>query len=315
MNRIASAVLVLAAALIVITWSFQDRAQARSAPNPAPAPEVVSAQDQPTEKAWLGIGIADLNQKVAERLGITQQQGVVVTNIVPDSPAAKTDLKQKDIITSVNGVTVSTAKAVLDEVGKAKPGDKVSLGILRGGQNLTIDVTAGSRPAARAKAQALPQIPKLKELEGVPPQELFNHFLGLELNILDKNNQPATVRVIPGTVASTGSNTISVTPNGSSTAQSLNVTGDTQIYIGLRKGKLEDVKAGDKVMVLANKDSSDARGIFDLKTASISGLSGGLFPGLMMPGIGQGFRLPEGFFFPKRQPQPEAPKAPAGTRA
>lgn len=314
MNRIASAVLVLAAALIVITWSFQDRAQAKDTPNPAPAPEVTGAQDQPTEKAWLGIGIADLNQKIAERLGITQQQGVVITNIVPDSPASKTDLKQKDIITSVNGVAVSIVKAVLDEVGKAKPGDKVTLGILRNGQSLTIDVTAGTRPAAQPRLHALPQIPYLKELEGVPPQELFNHFLGLELNILDKNNQPATVRVVPGTVASTGTNSVSVTPNGSSTAQSFSVTGNTQIYVGLRKSKLEDIKAGDKVVVLVNKDSSDARGIFDLKTGSIAGF-GGLFPGLMMPGIGQGFRLPEGFFFPKRQPQPEAPKAPAGTRA
>jgi len=314
MNRIASAVLLVAAALIVFTWVYQGQVQAKSVPSPLPEPEVARDEEQPKDGAWLGIVISNITPKVAERLGLGQQQGVVIINVAPDSPAAKADLKPKDILTSVNGVAVSTAKAAVEEVRKAKPGDTVSLGILRDGQSLTINVTAGSRPAVQPKPPVPLQFPKLKELEGVPPQELFNHFLGLELNILDKNNQPATVRLVPGTVTSVGTNALSITPNGSSTPQTFNVTGDTQIYIGLKKGKLEDIKAGDKVVILASKGSSDARGIFDLRAASLGSLGRGLLPGLMVPGLGRGFHLPQGFFFPQRQPQPEPTKTSGGSR-
>ena len=73
--------------------------------------------------------------------GKQERGGVVVKNITPDSPAKSTDLKPGDRVTSVGGNRIDSRldleRALLDY----RAGDNVSVGVLRGGERLSVNLT------------------------------------------------------------------------------------------------------------------------------------------------------------------------------
>jgi serine protease Do len=99
-------------------------------------------------RSWLGIGIETLADFPAYRdLVKGVHEGVVVTTILPNGPAAKSDLHTSDIITSVDGKTVVSSQQLKDEVRSKKIGQDVSLTVYRmngrSGHSLTVLVKAG----------------------------------------------------------------------------------------------------------------------------------------------------------------------------
>src|SRR2546422_1110345 len=67
--------------------------------------------DGKVTRAWLGVGIRSLGDYTEFKDTLKDvQDGVVVSKILPDGPAAKSDLKPADIITAVDGKRVSTAQ-------------------------------------------------------------------------------------------------------------------------------------------------------------------------------------------------------------
>jgi photosystem II stability/assembly factor-like uncharacterized protein len=73
-------------------------------------------------------------------------QGAKLTQITPDSPAAKAGLKEGDVIKTVNKNAVATFVQLTEQITKHKPDDKLMLGVSRGNDMLEITVTLGSRP-------------------------------------------------------------------------------------------------------------------------------------------------------------------------
>ena len=57
-------------------------------------------------RGWLGVGIQDLSEEVAEYYGIKGKVGVLVTEVFPNDPADEAGIAAKDIILKVNGVIV-----------------------------------------------------------------------------------------------------------------------------------------------------------------------------------------------------------------
>src|SRR5262249_39835155 len=72
-----------------------------------------------------------------------KQGGAVITGVSENSPAQKAGLKAKDLVTAVNKVEVKASTAFSRQVRKTKPGDKITLAILRDGKPQTIEVTLG----------------------------------------------------------------------------------------------------------------------------------------------------------------------------
>jgi putative serine protease PepD len=129
---------------------------------------VIGINDQiPAETtANAGIGFAvpiNSSKKVAQTLiaGGTVQHayigveirtapsgGVTIASVVPGTPAASAGLKAGDVITAWNGRSITNADALTAQVTSAKPGDKVTLTIRRGGSTKQITVTLGVQPAS-----------------------------------------------------------------------------------------------------------------------------------------------------------------------
>ena len=104
------------------------------------------------ERGTLGVDAQDLNPRVAAALGIKASKGALITNVMPDSPAAKAGLKPGDLVTGVNGKAITDAQDLRNAQGLAPVGSTLALAIDRGGKPLRIDakLTAASTQASGA---------------------------------------------------------------------------------------------------------------------------------------------------------------------
>jgi S1-C subfamily serine protease len=92
---------------------------------------------------YLGIGYVPLSPAIAAQLGIEQTQGIVLGQVVSGSPADQAGLQAKDVITAVDGQQLVGESDFAQIVGRHEPGDTITLTVLRGGQELSIDLTLG----------------------------------------------------------------------------------------------------------------------------------------------------------------------------
>ncbi len=79
-------------------------------------------------KGWLGVVIEDLSPAVLVALGV--ENGVVVSEVVPDSPAAKAGLKTGDVIVQVAGERIFSSNGLRQVVAR-RPGQVVEIVIVR----------------------------------------------------------------------------------------------------------------------------------------------------------------------------------------
>ena len=98
-------------------------------------------------RAYLGVGIRALNEDTEYRDLITNiTSGVMVTGIVLDGPAAKSDLKLGDVITAVEGRSVASVQQLKNEVRSKKLGEAVTLDVHRFGKNLKLKIKPEAWP-------------------------------------------------------------------------------------------------------------------------------------------------------------------------
>lgn len=95
-------------------------------------------------RGFVGITMGDLKDwspDTLKSLGLSEsQQGAIVSQVVPDSPASKAGLKPYDVIVSVNGSPIQKASQLKSRVTFTKPGDTLDIGIIRDGKNQNIKI-------------------------------------------------------------------------------------------------------------------------------------------------------------------------------
>ena len=131
-------------------------------------------------RPWLGIRIETLGDDPTIRdmfRGV--EKGVVVRTIEADAPAYKSELRPFDVITQVDGNTVTTDTELQHAILKKKIGQSVKLTVWRKGQTLSIPITTGELPneISRASNQPAPQ--------NAPPEQESGKF-GLQVQELSK---------------------------------------------------------------------------------------------------------------------------------
>jgi serine protease Do len=98
-------------------------------------------------RAHLGVVIQPVTQPLAEQFKVKVHEGVLVTEVLPQSPAAKAGLKPGDIILAFAGTGVSNPRELQGLVEMAKVGSSQSLAVLRDGKRITLPVTCTEQPA------------------------------------------------------------------------------------------------------------------------------------------------------------------------
>lgn len=100
----------------------------------------------------LGVHIQDLTADLAESFGLEQPKGVLVTKVVPDSPAEAAGLKQGDVILKINQDKTDDMAGLRNRVALIKPGTKVRLTVLREGRELVLNATIGQLESTKAQS-------------------------------------------------------------------------------------------------------------------------------------------------------------------
>jgi serine protease Do len=95
---------------------------------------------------WLGIQIQDITPDVAEYYGVGEDQGVLIYQVLPESPAEKAGLKDGDILKSFDGEAIGHSRGLIDRVSSTKAGRRILVEILREGKRQTLTVEIGERP-------------------------------------------------------------------------------------------------------------------------------------------------------------------------
>jgi serine protease Do len=101
-------------------------------------------------RGWIGVGLRELDRDLKEQLGA--DEGVVVSAVYPDQPAAKAGLSPGDVITGVDGKATGKAEEVIRAIGLKKPGEEVKLEALREGKARVFKVVLGERPEEESVA-------------------------------------------------------------------------------------------------------------------------------------------------------------------
>lgn len=103
-----------------------------------------------SDRAYLGVYYISITPDVAKAYNLPVSSGAYIyspsqySSIVVNGPADKAGLKDKDIITKINGVEVGKAGSVSTLIGEYAPGDTVQLTVIREGKERAINVTLGS---------------------------------------------------------------------------------------------------------------------------------------------------------------------------
>jgi serine protease Do len=97
---------------------------------------------------FVGIAYGPLTPGLAARLGVNATSGIVVGQVAPGSPAASAGLQQGDVITSVDGQSLDSESALAQALNRHKPGDTVSLTVVRNGQQQNVSLTLGTAPTS-----------------------------------------------------------------------------------------------------------------------------------------------------------------------
>jgi serine protease Do len=126
--------------------AFQDAQNQQKRPMIAPEADsddamVVLADDG---RSWLGVESQEVSSERAKELKLPAERGVLLERIVPDSPAAKAGLKEKDVITEINGQRVEGAAQFRRMIHEIPVGRSAQFTVWRDGRAQTISVTLGS---------------------------------------------------------------------------------------------------------------------------------------------------------------------------
>jgi serine protease Do len=107
-------------------------------------------------RGWLGVSIQPLTQELARSFNAKDTKGVLISDVVPESPAAKAGLKPGDILLEFDGKKVEAPADLQRTVGLAQPGHDAKTKVWRDQAEKTIDVKIGEAPDEREVQQQRP---------------------------------------------------------------------------------------------------------------------------------------------------------------
>ncbi len=96
-------------------------------------------------RGFLGVVLQPVDYDLAMVFGLDKVEGALVAEVQDGSPAAKAGLRRGDIIIERNGRRVDTVASLRNTISLTKPGQSVTLKVLRDGEPLTITVNVGSK--------------------------------------------------------------------------------------------------------------------------------------------------------------------------
>jgi serine protease Do len=150
--------------LTILRDGREETVRVTLAPRPVEEEPTTQVAQGSTAGAWLGIRGLSLTPEIAETMDLpADQQGVLVAEVVDSTPAEQAGLRGGDesldvdgqqvqiggdVITAVDGSTITSFEDLRLFLVHAEPGDVASFTLLRDGNEITVDVTLGEPPSS-----------------------------------------------------------------------------------------------------------------------------------------------------------------------
>jgi len=153
-------------------------------------------------RGWIGVSIQELTPELAQQFGLKKSKGALVSDVVKDSPAAKAGIVRGDIIVEFNGKEVKDVSSLRNLVAQSKAGSAITLKILRGGKEVTVQVNIVELPreVAEVVPDHLPNEAEAKVLTGLAVMDLNKEIIR-QLGFNKEEKGVVVVRVEPGSPA------------------------------------------------------------------------------------------------------------------
>ena len=92
------------------------------------------------KRAFIGIQILEVNDEIKKYYSLNETSGVLITKIIDGGAASKTEMREKDIIVSIDGEKIETIANLHEQISKYRPGDNILCEISRNGKILSFEL-------------------------------------------------------------------------------------------------------------------------------------------------------------------------------
>lgn len=158
-------------------------------------------------RAYLGVSLQDIDRNLAEAYKLAKPEGSLITQVAPNSPAAKAGFKAGDVILKFNGTPISRTSELLNYLNRAAPNQSIQLEVLRDDSRRNITAMLSTAPDdTPAKADAAQQ-PSKGPVLGVSIRDLNASELnqlgtkgGILIQDVRRGGVAAQARLMPGDV-------------------------------------------------------------------------------------------------------------------
>lgn len=196
-------------------------------------------------RGWLGVKIQQVNDEIADSLGLTANKGAMVLEVTKGGPAEKAGLQGGDVILSFGGQEIGLNKSLPRLVADAKVGSTVEVKLWRKGARKEIDVKIGEMPEDEAKAENA-QDPMLEDNRTPGGEQVLGLYVKpLSRSLKQQFGIPSTV----GGLLITG-----VDPDSDAAEKGLR-GGD--ILVEANQQSIDDVESLKTVLAAAKKQKRD----------------------------------------------------------
>jgi serine protease Do len=151
-------------------------------------------------RAWIGVSIQDLNADLANGLDIKADDGVLVADVVKDSPAERAGIEEGDVILSMNGTPAGSVPQFRNRVSRTAPGTKVRLETLRDGSKRNVEVTLDEYPEDRVASRSSDDSGSQEQGLGLELSNL-SAALARQYDLGDGGSGVVVTAVLPGSPA------------------------------------------------------------------------------------------------------------------
>ena len=122
-------------------------------------------------RGYLGVTLQEITPELAEAMDLPGTRGVLITDVVPDSPAEDSGLQQSDVILRFDGRRMESPRQLRLAVGSSMPGAEKTLEILRDGEEIEVKVELGVLPEGEGPLARLDDQPN-GALQGISVKDL-----------------------------------------------------------------------------------------------------------------------------------------------
>ena len=128
----------------------------------------------------LGIDMIDLSPEIAKRVGVASLDGVAIAAVQPGSPAEQAGLRDRDVITAMNGRAIRSAAELRARLALVAIGEELELRVVRGAETRTVRVkVAAVQQVTGADGQAVPQLAGMRVVEIERGSPLYQRVQGI----------------------------------------------------------------------------------------------------------------------------------------